>query len=534
MERKREAKAAAKHLAVTSSIRRRSVRLQTSGSPSGPSQIAAKPGRLVGGRRDMIKPVSPARPAADRSVPIEESTNSNQEVEMPALASLTLDVSSVGSTAGTPSGCNSDVASVSLSRLDLSISSPLTPPTAPTSLERTPSFVGIWRHALPLSSVAINAAPVLSLHDIRRSIDKLAAVDGRVIEGMLDAFETFWDFDAHLSYSISNWQLSHDVYLLGSGLGRLPMVVIADGPSLAVARNMAANIIFTSLRMSSIATDDYLFENMRAEFNGQRHAFDALRSAAKPRRRPGGQSSAPAASSSTLLPPPPVMPADHDEPRPRSGGQSSVPAASSSTLLPPPPVVPADYDASWSPPSDALPYAAYVAPMNIDSVASHDDHSMVVDLPSPVVASVRPTTMDTGVQTDCEPHIQSVGFPDVPLESLETEDLCRMIRSLSAQVSYLKSLHDSVRPLPSLRADEIPAEMVSQCIHAVFRGHFDMLVAFGSTKHRLMASDVSPDTKDHLESLFQQCHTSLSEMLASLDKGRRSAPDVFMPASPST
>ncbi|KAJ7732517.1 hypothetical protein B0H16DRAFT_1732718 [Mycena metata] len=173
--------------------------------------------------------------------------------------------------------------------------------------------------------------------------------------------------------------------------------------------------------------------------------------------------------------------------------------------------------------------------MNIDS-QSPDDILMIVDAPSPVVPSGLPTTTETGVQTDYLPQygtIDAADYPSLPLEVMEADDLRKLIRSLSSRVSYLRALQGSPRPLPSLRADEIPAEMVAQCIDTVFAGQFDMLVAFGATKHRLLSSGVNPDVKEHVEHLFQRCHTSLSEMLARLDEGRRNAPDVFMESSSS-
>ncbi|KAJ7026439.1 hypothetical protein C8F04DRAFT_1190503 [Mycena alexandri] len=298
--------------------------------------------------------------------------------------------------------------------------------------------------------------------------------------------------------------------------------------------------------------ETYLFEKTKHEFGGKRHEFDALRSAKKPRRRTAarGPSSTPVARGSTAarkdpMPPPPMFP--YPSTQFSDGPRNSSSASSFAPILHP---------------HEFSPYDLSVPSFNgggVHDSAHFNDQNIDPALLPPVAASADNSPFDfenirapsvshmihEGVQTDSvqdavddsvPPLAGTVVLPDVPLDTLDTEELCNFVRSLSARVDYLEGLHHSARPLNSLSREEIPAdkfikyaEMVAQCISAIFKGHFEMLVAFSATKHRLRANTSVPsDVLQHLDNLSRECNNSLSQMLARLDEGRRSAPDVFL------
>ncbi|KAJ7020679.1 hypothetical protein C8F04DRAFT_1196427 [Mycena alexandri] len=284
--------------------------------------------------------------------------------------------------------------------------------------------------------------------------------------------------------------------------------------------------------------ETYLFEKTSHEFGGKRHEFDALRSAKKPRRRTA------------------------EEPRRRTAarGPSSTPVARGSTTslkstLQPPPMFPLDYaptpfsdrphDSSSDPSAPAMfhphavpTYAGYVPPFNgsgVHNAAYFTDQPIDPALLPPVADLMDTSPLDLengrapalshmihqGVQTDnvrdavndpVPPLADTVLLPDVPLETLDIQELCNF---------------HAARPLNSLSREEIPAELVAQCFSAIFNGHFEMLVAFSATRHRLRASTaVPPDVMQHIDNLSMECHNCLSQMMARLDEGRRSAPDL--------
>ncbi|KAJ7714288.1 hypothetical protein B0H16DRAFT_1478140 [Mycena metata] len=622
-EKRREAKAAMKRVAIASSTPRRSTRLQRGSTSLVVDQVVPKSARMNSGLREAEKSALPPALSIGQhqgpSTPL-KSSQSNSEDHLLSFASLSLDTSfPPGSTvANGLREAEKSALPPAVSKVDQHQG----PSTPDKSNQSNPGYivsprVNSWAYAASASNNRVDKF-------LRWPYPLTLAI----VEIVRDAIETFWDFDNHLFFRISDWQLQRDVYLLGSGL-RPPPVVIVD------------NIIFTSSRMAFTSTasplapsllasmqaltaslqeallllqglgeigipdricralnfnarckallrddhgfatwfaahlvgdsyieftfhlmhackpcercgrlqkpcnkaplqagcetcvtakvrcdmqENYLFEKMAGEFNGQRHAFDTMRSAGKPRRRQGDRG---------------------------TRGALSAPPVTSSPASPPPPVMPLDVDNYSIVHTAVLPNAKAAMSMNVDSIVSDDAESMVVDMPSVVdsvmasrsmdVASgsmdVASGSIDKGVQTDGQKPSDvndTVVLPGVPLEALDLDDLCRMVRSLSSRVSYLQSLRDSNRSLTSLSAHEIPAELVAQCVEAIFSGHFDMLVTFCSTKHRLLTADMSPDVKEHMEHLFQQCHKCLSQMLGRLDEGRRLAPDVFLTASPPT
>ncbi|KAJ7025248.1 hypothetical protein C8F04DRAFT_1191602 [Mycena alexandri] len=317
----------------------------------------------------------------------------------------------------------------------------------------------------------------------------------------------------------------------------------------ALAQPGCTGCITVKVRCSLQET--YLFEKTKHEFDGKRHEFDALRSAKKSRRRTA------------------------EEPRRRTAarGLSSIPVAHGATAapnstMPPPPMFPyppmqlsnGPLDPSFTPsvsamlhPHEFSPYGLSGPSFNASGVRDparfidqHIDPALLppvedsvdtnrfdfVDMRAPSIShmihqSVQTDNVQDSVDDPVPPLAGTVALPDVPLETLDIEELCNFVRSLSARVAYLEGLHHSARPLSSLSREEIPAEMVAQCISAILNGHFEMLVAFSATKHRLRANtSVAPDVLQHIENLSKECH-SLSKMLAQLDEGRRSAPDVF-------
>ncbi|KAJ7716884.1 hypothetical protein B0H16DRAFT_1476501, partial [Mycena metata] len=389
------------------------------------------------------------------------------------------------------------------------------------------------------------------LHVVAQLINEALSVDARIVEIVRDAIETFWDFDNHLFFRISDWQLQRDVYLLGSGL-RPPPVVIVD------------NIIFTSSRMAFTSTASPLAPSLLASMQ----ALTASLQEALLLLQGLGEIGIPDRICRALnfnARCKALLRDDHGFATWKIICLKKWPASSTGSVMPSIQcvllenpvdvrviaVMPLDVDNYSIVHTAVLPNAKAAMSMNVDSIVSDDVESMVVDMPSVVdsvmasrsmdVASgsmdVASGSIDKGVQTDGQKPSDvndTVVLPGVPLEALDLDDLCRMVRSLSSRVSYLQSLRDSNRSLTSLSAHEIPAELVAQCVEAIFSGHFDMLVAFCSTKHRLLTADMSPDVKEHMEHLFQQCHKCLSQMLGRLDEGRRLAPDVFLTASPPT
>ncbi|KAJ7042849.1 hypothetical protein C8F04DRAFT_1175950 [Mycena alexandri] len=353
------------------------------------------------------------------------------------------------------------------------------------------------------------------------------------------ALGTFWGFDNHLFLLISNWCLDYNVHSLGSGLVEPPIVVIAwfaaynsacdkcsrasNICAKAVGQPGCTGCINSKVRCSLQET--YLFEKTKDKFDGKRYEFDAFRSAKRPRRRtaeePRRRTAAHGASS--------------------TGGARGSPGSPRSTIPPPPtfqlqnpqmPYFAGPSDASADAPFPAMPHPhafsnraltmtsfngsgaknpAYFTDQHIDPVLLQPLSDLMDttpldpdNIPVPAISHI----VHQGVQTDDLPHSVddavppvpgAVVLPDVPLDTLDIQELCNFF-----------------------------TEMVAQCINAIFNGHFEMLVALSGTKHRLRAStDVPPDVLQHFEQLFMECHSCLSRMLARLDEGRRSAPDVF-------
>ncbi|KAJ7045235.1 hypothetical protein C8F04DRAFT_1249665 [Mycena alexandri] len=385
----------------------------------------------------------------------------------------------------------------------------------PDAAVETDSYVGLWPKALPFGTEMLATAP--PYQDAKLS----TTIASHTLSALVVAIKTFWDFDTHLFFRIASWHLDREIYLLGSGLVQPPAVIIADRPSIEDARAFAtlgqpgcASCIAGKVRCS--LQDTYLFEKTGDEFNGLRHEFNAVRAAGKPRRRVIARDPSSITAGHSVSSAPSVY----------SGGAARTP----SVFLPPPPV-PFQYSDA---PGIALPahfIAQHIDPALLAGPAELMDTTPVLVDHTPCPAPSR--RISQSVQTENlspqeDVHVQhAVILPDVPLASLDNADLCRLVQSLAARVSYLEGLRGSLRPLSSLAPEDIPSEMVSQCIDAVFSGHFDMLVAFASTRHRLLANTISSDVLRHLEHLFLECHNALSRMLARLDEGRRSAPNVF-------
>ncbi|KAJ7024241.1 hypothetical protein C8F04DRAFT_1192658 [Mycena alexandri] len=310
----------------------------------------------------------------------------------------------------------------------------------------------------------------------------------------------------------------------------------------ALAQPGCTGCITAKVRCSLQET--YLFEKTKHEFDGKRHEFDALRSAKKPHRRTAarGLFSIPIACGATAapnstMPPPPMFPYPpmqfSDGPR----DSSSTPFVSA--MLHPHNFFPyglsgPSFNASGVR-NPARFIDQHIDPALLPLVEDSADTSRLdfVNMRAPSISRM----IHQGVQTDnvqdpvddpVPPLAGTVVLPDVPLDTLDIEELCNFVRSLSARVAYLEGLHYSACPLNSLSREEIPAhkfikftEMVAQCISAIFNGHFEMLVAFSATKHRLRANtSVAPDVLQHIENLSNECHNSLSKMLAQLDEGR--------------
>ncbi|KAJ7017936.1 hypothetical protein C8F04DRAFT_1199718 [Mycena alexandri] len=302
----------------------------------------------------------------------------------------------------------------------------------------------------------------------------------------------------------------------------------------ALAQPGCTGCITAKVRCSLQET--YLFEKTKHEFDGKRHEFDALRSAKKPRRHTA------------------------EEPRRRTvaRGPSSIPIARGATAapnstMPPPPMFPyppmqfsdgprdSSSVSAMLHPHDFFPYGQSGPSFNASGVRdpAHfiDQHIDPALLP-PVEDSADTSRLDfvnmrapsishmihQGVQTD---NVQDPVDDPVP-------PLAGTVMSLSTpwtlkNYAILPSLFGSSFKLAFTRGDS--GCLQKWLLNVSMRSSMAILKCLSlssATKHRLRANtSVAPDVLEHIENLSKECHNSLSKMLAQLDEGRRSAPDVF-------
>ncbi|KAJ7732518.1 hypothetical protein B0H16DRAFT_1732719 [Mycena metata] len=256
-----------KSLGIAPSAPRRSTRLNTDANPLPLDQNATKSALFGGCTSKTQDVVSQPAPIPGECNTLGGSSDSDRDLDLPEVVPSSLNALSMEPAVSQSGESNIELELASLATLSLNANSPLTDNSAELSVAST--FAGVWRHGVAVPLATINAAPRLSweavalfqcrlitsrLHHIELSITRNRSADPRVHQCVREAVDAFWDFDTHLSFSISDWQFSREVYLLGSGLRGPPVAIVADRPSLAIARIMADTIIFTSLRIGFAAT----------------------------------------------------------------------------------------------------------------------------------------------------------------------------------------------------------------------------------------------------------------------------------------